>query len=264
MSAAAPLLSVRELSVSFGGLQALQGVSLHVGRQEIVGLIGPNGAGKTTLFNTLTRLYTPDRGEVHFDGQDVLRWARHEVIAHGLARTFQNLLLCNHLSALENVMLGVHARTRAGFLACAFRLPSARREERAARRWCEEVLELVGLDAVAAQPAGSLPFGHQRLLELARALASRPTLLLLDEPGAGLNAQELDALMRVIRRIREQENVTTFLIGHTMHLVLGISDRVVVLDHGVKIADGSPHDIRRNADVVGAYLGKPDSGAVTA
>jgi ABC-type branched-subunit amino acid transport system ATPase component len=125
-------------------------------------------------------------------------------------------------------------------------------------------LELVGLDAVAAQPAGSLPFGHQRLLELARALASRPTLLLLDEPGAGLNAQELDALMRVIRRIREQENVTTFLIGHTMHLVLGISDRVVVLDHGVKIADGSPHDIRRNADVVGAYLGKPDSGAVTA
>jgi branched-chain amino acid transport system ATP-binding protein len=249
------LLSVENVSVRFGGLRAVQDVSLRVGVGEIVGLIGPNGAGKTTLFNTLTRLYTPETGRIRFDGADLLAFARHEVIGRGIARTFQNLLLFNKLSVLDNVLVGLHSRMTAGLLACAFGLRSMRAEQHAMRARAEEVLETVGLRATAEHPARSLAFGHQRLLELARALASRPRLMLLDEPGAGLTAEELDDLIRVVQAIR-RSGVTIFLIGHTMRLVLGISDRVVVLDHGTKIGEGTPDEIRRDPEIIRAYLGK--------
>jgi branched-chain amino acid transport system ATP-binding protein len=256
-----PLLALTDLSISFGGLRALQGLSLELRRGEILGLIGPNGAGKTTLFNVITRLYDPDSGEARFNGDDIFRLRPHQVIARGLARTFQNLLLFNDMTVLDNVLVGLHSRMEAGTLACAFRLPRERAEDRRARERALEVLELVGLAAEATRPARTLPFGHQRLLELARALASRPRLLLLDEPGAGMSAEELDTLTRVILRIHEQEGIALLLIGHTMRLVLGISHRVAVLDHGVKIAEGPPPAIRENSLVVQAYLGKVQAGA---
>jgi ABC-type branched-subunit amino acid transport system ATPase component len=255
------LLQLRGVSISFGGLRAVHEVDLDVRRGEIVGLIGPNGAGKTTLFNIVTRLYTPDRGELRFDGADLLRLARHQVIARGIARTFQNLVLFNELSVLDNVLVGLHSRMAAGLVACALRLPRMRHEDDRMRARGEAALAMVGLEGVADQPARNLPFGHQRLLELARALASGPKLLLLDEPGAGLSAEELDALTAVIGRIRDTGGATVLLIGHTMRLVLGISDRVVVLDHGVKIAEGAPREIRSTPAVIQAYLGEPGAQA---
>jgi branched-chain amino acid transport system ATP-binding protein len=255
------LLSLRRVSIAFGGLSALRDVDVDVARGQTVGLIGPNGAGKTTLFNVVTRLYTPDSGEVTFDGHDLLRRARHQVMGEGIARTFQNLLLFDQMTALDNVLVGLHARTRAGLVACSLHLGRMRGEEKAARARAEAALDLVGLRGAAEQRARNLPFGHQRLLELARALASEPRLLLLDEPGAGLTATELDGLTDVIRRIRAEIGVTILLIGHTMRLVLGLSDRVVVLDHGVKIGEGSPAEIRTNPEVVRAYLGQADAHA---
>jgi branched-chain amino acid transport system ATP-binding protein len=179
------LLSATGIGMRFGGLQALQNVSLEVGRSEVVGLIGPNGAGKTTLFNVITRIYSPDGGQLHFDGHDALKWSPHEVIQHGIARTFQNLQLFGQLSVVENVMIGAHSKTRSGLIGCAFAARSARQEDRVLRDECLQVLDVVGLRDNAEQMARNLSFGHQRLLELARALASHPSLLLLDEPGAG-------------------------------------------------------------------------------
>jgi branched-chain amino acid transport system ATP-binding protein len=262
MSPERPHLVLRDVSIAFGGLRAVHEVGLEVRPGEIVGLTGPDGAGKTTLFNIITRIYTPDRGEIRFGDRNLLRLVRHEVIAHGIARTFQNLLLFDQLTALDNVLIGLHSRMSAGLLACGLHLPRMRREDRAMRARAEQALALVGLAAVAGHKARNLPFGHQRLLELARALASEPALLLLlDEPGAGLNAEELDGLTHVIRHIRDDKGISILLVGHTMRLVLGISDRVVVLDHGVKIGEGPPAEIRANPDVVRAYLGKPETHA---
>lgn len=257
------MLSLRNVSVHFGGLAALQHVTLDVGSEEVLGLIGPNGAGKTTLFNVVTRLYQPVEGEARFEGADLLRLRPHEVVGRGIARTFQNPLLFGEITVLDNVMVGLHARMRAGVAACALRLPGTRREEAAMRRVALDALDLVGLRSSADRPARHLPFGHQRLLEIARALASKPRLLLLDEPGAGMTSGELENLIAVLRRMHERERLGVLLIGHTMRLVFGLSHHIVVLDHGVKIADGAPDEIRRNPAVIGAYLGKPDDLAAS-
>jgi branched-chain amino acid transport system ATP-binding protein len=255
------LLALRDVSVSFGGLRALDEVSLDIVAGEILGLIGPNGAGKTTLFNVVTRLVRPDSGSVAFDGRDLLTLAPHEVIGLGMSRTFQNLMLLGELSVLDNVLVGLHSRMRAGLLTCALDLARARREEHEMRARAEEALDLVGMRAAARAVTGALSFGHQRMVELARALVSRPRLVLLDEPGAGLNSEELDGLIAITRRIRDELGIGVFLIGHTMRLVLGLSHRVVVLDRGRKIAEGPPERIRESADVIQAYLGQQSAHA---
>jgi branched-chain amino acid transport system ATP-binding protein len=252
----APLLALRQVSVAFGGLRAVDDVSLEVHEDEVLGLIGPNGAGKTTLFNLVTRLVRPDAGSITFDGQDLLVRAPHEVIGLGLSRTFQNLMLLGELTVLDNVMVGLHTRMRAGLLACALDLARARQEDAEMRARALEALELVGLRASADAVAGALPFGRQRMVELARAVVSRPRLVLLDEPGAGLNSKELDTLIDVTRRVHGELGITVLLIGHTMRLVLGLSHRVVVLDRGRTIATGTPAEIRAHPAVIEAYLGQ--------
>ncbi len=249
------VLRVSGLRVRFGGLVALEDVSFEARTGEIVGLIGPNGAGKTTLFNCLSRFYEPESGEILLDEQPLLRYPRHRMASLGIGRTFQNLALFPTLSVLENVMVGAHAATRAGFISCALRLPWTRREEQACRRACAELLSFLDLDAVAGQPAAWLPFAVLKRVELARALAGRPRLLLLDEPAAGLNHADVAALGQLVRRIRAQYGLTVILVEHHMDLVMQVSDRIAVLDFGRKIADGTPEQVRSDARVVRAYLG---------
>jgi len=250
-----PLLSVRDLCVRFRGITALDGVSFDVQPGQIAGLIGPNGAGKTTLFNCLSRLYGYAEGRITFDGQPLEDVSRHKVAGLGIGRTFQNLALFASMTVLDNIKVGRHARTHKGFLASALRLPGVAQEEADSTRRATELVRFLGLEAVAQQRVAELPFGTRKRVELGRALASEPRLLLLDEPAAGLNHEEVGALGSLIQAIRDQFHLTVLLVEHHMGLVMKISDHVVALNFGRKIAEGTPAEVRKNPDLVAAYLG---------
>jgi len=253
-----PLLEIAGLSIRFGGLAALTDVDLAVRAGEILALIGPNGAGKTTVFNVVTGLYRAAAGRVRFDGHDLLAVAPHRVARLGVARTFQNTEVFRGLTALDNVLIGAHARLGGGVVAAALGWPTVRREEARARERARALLARVGLGDAAHRDAAGLPLGLQKRVELARALALEPLLLLLDEPAGGLNPTETQALMRLIRSLRDDDRLTILLVEHNMELVMGVSDRVAVLQQGRLLAEGTPGEVGRNPAVVAAYLGVDD------
>ena len=248
------LLRIEGISKAFGGVQALADVGFDVDAGEVHGLIGPNGAGKTTLFNLVSGVFAPDRGRIRFAGDGIHRRRGHELVRLGIARTFQNVELFGSMSVLENVLVGRHVRTRCGFWGAITRLPWVGVEERAARAKARELLDFVGLASQADNPSRELPFGWQRLLEIARALAAEPRLLLLDEPAAGLNAVESDRLGELILAIRAQ-GVTILMVEHDMGLTMRVCDRIAVLDRGRLLAQGTPREVQRHPDVLAAYLG---------
>ncbi len=251
----AALLAVDRVTMRFGGVTALQDVTFEVANGTICGLIGPNGAGKTTLFNCISRLYDPHAGTILFDLRPLANVRRHEIAALGIARTFQNVALFATMTTRDNVRVGAHALARGGFLVNALGLPMAEREERRVAERADVLIEEFGLESVADRPVGELPFAARKRVELARALAIDPKLLLLDEPAAGLNHEEVDSLAEEIRAIRDRRGVAILLVEHHMNLVMRVSDQVVALDFGRVIADGPPDSVRANPAVVRAYLG---------
>ncbi len=253
-----PLFELKGLTKSFGGLKVVDELSMHVDEGEVVSLIGPNGAGKTTVFNLVTGIYAPDEGEIVFDGRNIAGLAPHTITKLGIARTFQTLRLFLNMSVKENVMAAAYGHTRASVVESVFRLPRARREEREVARMAEEKLAFFGPRLVGyrlEQPAYSLSYANRRRLEIARAMGANPRLLLLDEPAAGMNPVETQELTELIGRLRTEGGYTILVIEHDMHVVEGISDRVVALDHGVKIAEGSFEQVATNELVIEAYLG---------
>jgi branched-chain amino acid transport system ATP-binding protein len=255
------LLNVNQLSITFGGLNAVNQLSFQVLHGHIHGLIGPNGAGKTTVFNVISRIYKPDSGKVSLLDQDVLALKPHEVAAAGITRTFQNIELFQNLSVLDNVLAGQHTCIRYGIFASALGGRRVRQEEDRATGEALELLELMKLRSLASVPAASLPFGQQRMLELARAIALRPKLLLLDEPAAGMNSRESAELTELLQVIRTKFNLGILLVEHDMRVVMNICDRVTVMQYGQKLFEGAPHEVRGSPEVIEAYLGKRRSSA---
>ena len=253
-----PVLDVRNLGIDFGGLTAVDSFNITIGPTEIAGLIGPNGAGKTTIFNLLTGVYQPTRGSVLVNGIDIKAMPVHKVNKLGIARTFQNIRLFSEMTALDNVKVGMHNEIKCSFLASLFRLPSYYRAEAAANLKAMELLEFMGLADVADQKAGSLPYGVQRRLEIVRALATNPSIILLDEPAAGMNPSETTELMHQIRRIRDTFHIAIFLIEHDMNLVMNVCETIAVVNYGKIICKGTPDQVRQNPAVIEAYLGREE------
>lgn len=249
------LLEGKNLTMVFGGLSALNSVDITINEGEVLSVIGPNGAGKTTLFNLLTGVYSPTAGKIRFRKQEIKNLKPYEITKMGIARTFQNIRLFGEMSVLDNVMIGQHCRTKTGVFGAILKTPAVRREEAQVREKAMDVLKLVGLDDVYNEKAKNLPYGKQRRLEIARALATDPELILLDEPAAGMNPQETNELIELIEKLNDMGK-TVLLIEHDMKLVMGISKRIMVLDYGRKIADGPPEEIKNNETVIKAYLGE--------
>lgn len=249
------VLKLEGITQEFGGLRALDSVSLNVEKQQIFGIIGPNGAGKTTLFNIITGIYHPTEGNLVFNEQSIKGMAAYNIARQGIARTFQNIRLFGKLSVLDNVKVGTHGVTNSGFFSNLFGLPQARREEVQVTKQALELLDLVGLIDKKWEYADNLAYGEQRRLEIARALALKPTLLLLDEPAAGMNAVEKVDLINLINKVRQEKDLTILLVEHDMNLVMNICEQIAVLDYGRKIAEGNPNDIKSNEQVIMSYLG---------
>ena len=259
-SGGGPVLEVQNLTLKFGGLTALDDVSFHIDQGEILGLIGPNGAGKTTCFNAVTGVYRPTSGDIRFQGGSIVGMKRYKITQQGIARTFQNIRLFPTMTALENVLVGADAQHKTGMFTALFRLPRHRREEREGHDRAMELLRFMGIHRKADELAANLSYGDQRRLEIARAMATEPQLICLDEPAAGFNPAEKVELMNLIRKVRDQ-GYTVLLIEHDMKLVMGVTDRIVVLEFGRKIAEGKPAEIRDNPAVIAAYLGVDEEDA---